>query len=297
VVEVFFPKKSEETKNPLLFPSLTAAKIQEIQWQRGSEVVHLKKNTSWVITRPISVSADSKVVEGFLQTLTTLRPEPGFSAPGKDLKEFGLEVPRGKILFLLQGKWVEIQMGNKNAVGNATYVKVSNSPDLFLIEDYIVKELDRDLLALRDKRVFSFDLNQVQGMEIKRDKNGFFLERDPKGWLVKGRPEKRLNKDKVETFISDLLWLQAKGFAESGSEDLKRGFKTPQVQVRLSSLGKGAKEENLTLGKEEPGKGLWARSSLHKDAIVLAPIILKKIPVDPEEWEEKNPPPPAKKGP
>ncbi|MBA4394055.1 MAG: hypothetical protein C0407_10925, partial [Desulfobacca sp.] len=165
------------------------------------------------------------------------------------------------------------------------------------VEDYIVKELDRDLFALRDKRVFSFDLNQVQAIEIKKDKKIFNVLRHPKGWMVKGLPEKRLNKDQVETFISDLLWLQAKGFGKSGPGDLKQGFKTSQVQVRLSSQGKGAKEEDLFLGKEEPGKGLWARSSLHQDIIMLDSTILKKIPDGPEGWEDKSPPPPAKKGP
>jgi hypothetical protein len=295
--KLFFPKKSEEAKNPPLFPNLITGKIAEIQWQRGTEVVHLKKKSSWVIIWPISVLADSKVVEGFLQTLTTLRPERRFADSKKDLKEFGLEVPKGKILFLVEGKWTEIQLGNKNPVGNASYVKVSNLPDFFLIEDPIIKELDRDLLALRDKRVFSFDLNQVQAMEIKKDKRAYSLERDPKGWMAKDLPGKKLNQDKVETFLSDLLWLQAKGFAESGPEDLKRGFKTPQILVRLSSQGKGAKEEALILGKEEPGKGLWAKSSLHKDVIVLDPSIFKKIPDGPEEWEEKSPPQPAQKGP
>lgn len=295
--ELFFPKKSEEAKTPPLFPNLISGKITEIQWQRGTEVVHLKKSPSWTIIRPISVSADSKVVEGFLQTLTALRPEQRFSESGKDLQEFGLEVPKKKILFLIGGKWAEIQLGNKNPVGNATYVKVTNSSDLFLFEDTFVKGLDLDLLTLRDKRIFSFALNQVQTMEIKKDKKTFFLERAPKGWIAKDLAGKKLNQDKLETFLSDLLWLQAKGFAESGSEDLKRGLKTPQVQVRLTSQGKGAKEEVLILGKEESGKGLWAKSSLHKDNIVLDPTIFKKIPEGPEEWEDQSPPLPAKKGP
>jgi hypothetical protein len=296
-IEIFFPKKSEEAKNPPLFHNLIAAKIQEIQWQRGAEVVHLKKTPSWRIIRPVSVSADSKVVDRFFQTLTTLRPERRFSESNKDLKEFGLEVPKEKILFLSAGKWAEIQLGNKNPIANAAYAKVSNSPDLFLIADPILKELDLDLMALRDKRVFSFNLNQVQILEIKRDKKAFSFERDPKGWMAKDQAGKKISQDKVETFLSELLWLQAKGFAESGSEDLKRGLKTPQVQVRLGSQGKGAKEEFLILGKEEPGKGLCAKSSLHKEVIVLDPTIFKKIPTGPEEWEDKSPPPPAKKGP
>ncbi len=295
--EIFFPKKTEEGKTPPLFPGLTAAKIEEIQWQRGTEVVHLKKKPAWMILKPISVSADSRVIEGLLQTLITLRPERRFSESRKDLKEFGLEAPKVKILFLTAGKWAEIQVGNKNAVGNATYVKVSNSPDLFLIADTIVKELDTDLLTLREKRIFSFNLNQVQAIEIKINKKGFSLERDSKGWLAKGRPGKRLNKDQVDSFLYALLGLQARGFEEPGAEDLKRGLIPPHGTLRLSSRGKESREETLILGKEAPGKGLWAKSSLHKEDLILDPSIMKKIPESPEEWEDKTPPSPAKKGP
>jgi hypothetical protein len=38
-------------------------------------------------------------------------------------------------------------------VGNACYIKTSNSADLFLIDETLVKELDRDLESLREKKV------------------------------------------------------------------------------------------------------------------------------------------------
>lgn len=149
----FFPKEKEEIKLPLLFQNLTVDRIQEIEWQRGSEVVHLKKEPPWRIIRPVSALADSKAVERILRTLTHLQPERKFAESKKDLNEFGLDSPKVKILFLAQGKWSEIQVGNKTAVGNATYIKTSNTPDLFLIEENLIKELDRDLAALREKEV------------------------------------------------------------------------------------------------------------------------------------------------
>jgi hypothetical protein len=151
--EFIFPKKTEETKSPSLFPKLQADKIQEIQWQRGAEVVHLKKNKRWEIIRPISAEADTLVVEKILHTLSSLKPERMFSGSGQALKEFGLDSPGVNLLFLNQGKWFEIQVGNKTAVGNDYYVRSSNSTDLFLIQELIVRELDQDLAALREKKV------------------------------------------------------------------------------------------------------------------------------------------------
>jgi hypothetical protein len=152
-VTFFSPKENKEIKNHPLFQNLAADRVQEMEWQRGTDVVHLKKETHWQIIRPVSEPADSKAVERILQTLTQLRPERKFAESEKDLKEFGLDHPRLKILFLTQGRWLEIQVGNKTTVGNACYIKTSNSADLFLIDETLVKELDRDLESLREKKV------------------------------------------------------------------------------------------------------------------------------------------------
>jgi Domain of unknown function (DUF4340) len=296
-ITIFYPKKAEEIKIPPLFPNLTSDKIQELQWQRGQEIIHLKKKKGWEIIQPITVSADSDHMEGILQTLSSLKPERRFSEPGKNLKEFGLDYPKMRLLFLSQGKWSEIQVGNKNVAGNAYYLKSSNSTDLFLIDEYLVKELNQDLMALREKKVFSFTLDQVRGLEIRTNKKSLSLEKDTKGWISKVRPEKRLIKEKVDFFISDLLWLKAKGFAGQGSKDPKWGLKDPLYQVRLWSEGKDRREEVLILGAEIPQKGLCSMSTLHKEVVFLDPSILKKIPQGLEEWEDKTPPPAAKKGP
>lgn len=152
-VTFFSPKENKEIKNPPLFQNLAADRVQEMEWQRGADMVHLKKEAHWQIIRPVSEPADSKAVERILQILTHLRPERRFVESKKDLKEFGLDYPRLKILFLTQGRWLEIQVGNKTAVGNACYIKISNSTDLFLIDGNIIKELDRDLESLREKKV------------------------------------------------------------------------------------------------------------------------------------------------
>lgn len=295
--ELFFPKKTEEEKNPPLFTKLNPSKITEIQWQRSSEVIHLKKQPTWSIIRPISVPADGKAVDRLIESLSTLRPGQRFSVGKQGLSEFGLNDPKLKILFLIDGKWIELQIGDKNTVGNAYFGKVAASPEIFLLEDYILKDLDRDLYFLRDKRVFSFDLKQIQSLEIKADKTVFVVEKDAKGWSSRDLPGKRLKADFVETFISDLLWLQAKGFGDSGNKERKAGLKTSSIQLKLISQGKEAKEETLALGKEEPGKGYWAKSPLHQDVVLIEPNIVKKIPKGPQEWEDTTPPPSEKKGP
>jgi hypothetical protein len=297
VAEFFFPKKPEETKPPRLFPYLNPAKILEIRWQRGDEMIQVNKQEGWSIIHPMTMPADTKVMEEFLRTLTALRPDGKFPLAGQELKAFGLKDPHLRIFFLAEGKWTELDLGGKTAVGKARYGKLAAASDLFLLEDFLVKELDRDLFALRDKRVFSLDLKQIQNLAIKTDNKDITFEKDPKGWRIKASPEIKVSNEKVENFLADLLRLQAIGFRESGTEDFRLGLKASRVHMKVTSQGKEAKEETLILGKEEQGRGLWAKSSRHKEAIFLAPTVLKNIPKGPEEWEEKVSVPPVKKGP
>ncbi|MBI4764597.1 MAG: DUF4340 domain-containing protein [Deltaproteobacteria bacterium] len=295
--QFLFPPKTEKDKNPLLFGHLSTDKIQEIRWQRGSEAVHLKKNREWEILQPLSARADSWAVGNLLQTLTSLKPERRLSEIKPGGEEFGLNPPRVTISFSAQGKWFELLVGNKTAVGHDFYAKVSTVPDLLLVQEFIIQDLDRDLFSLRDKKVFSVTVDQLQSLEFKAGRKSFYLEKIPEGWKQKGRSEGKINKKEVDSFLNEVLQLKVKGFAGPGINNPQWGLKSPIVQLRLNLRGQGDKGEILSLGKEDPKNGLSAMSTIHKEVFFLDPAILKKFPRDLETWKNQSPSSSDKKGP
>ena len=188
-------------------------------------------------------------------------------------------------------------MGNKTTVGHDYYVKVSNAPDLLLVPEVIIQDLDRDLFTLRGKKVFSIPVDQVQSIEFHADRKGFYLEKTPEGWRQKGPSGGEINKKQVDSFLNELLQLKVRGFAGPGINNPKWGLKSPNYQIRLNTRGKEDKEEILSLGKEDPAKGLSAMSTIHNEVIFLDPAIIKKFPQDLEAWKTQTPSPPDKKGP
>jgi hypothetical protein len=295
--EFLFPPKTEKEIKPLLFGNLSPDKIQEIRWQRGPEVVLLKKNKEWEILQPLSARADSWAVENLLLALTNLKPERRLSEIQPGAEEFGLYPPKVKISFFAQGKWSEILVGNKTAFGQDFYVKVSSIPDLLLVQEFIIQDLDRDLFSLREKKVFSIPVDQVQSMEFHTNQKDFYLEKTSEGWKQKGRSEGEMNKKQVDSFLNEVLQLKVKGFAGPGSNNPQWGLKSPNYQILLNPRGKENKREILSLGKEDPAKGLFAMSTNHNEVIFLDPAILKKLPQDLEAWKTKTPAPSDKKGP
>ena len=288
-VEFLFPPKTEKEKNPLLFGNLSPDKIQEIRWQRGPEAVHLKKNKEWEILQPLSARADTWAVENLLQTLTSLKPERRLSEIKPEGEEFGLNPPRVKISFSAQGKWFEILVGNKTAVGQDFYAKVSTAPDLLLVQEFIIQDLDRDLFSLREKKVFSVTVDQVQSLEFQTGKQVFYLEKTPEGWKQKGRSEGEINKKEVDSFLIEVLQLKVKGFAGPGINNPQWGLKSPIYQLRLNLRGQEDKGEILSLGKEDPKNGLSATSTIHNEVFFLDPAVLKKFPRDLEAWKNQSP--------
>ncbi len=296
-VKILFPPKTEEEKSPLLFGNLSPGIIQEIRWQRGPEQVQLKKNKEWEILQPLSARTDSWAVENLLRTLTSLKAERRFSEIKSGAEEFGLNPPRVKISFFAQGKWFEILIGNKTAVGQDFYVKVSTAPELLLVQEFIIQDLDQDLFALRDKRIFSVPVDQIQSLDFLVKKKSYYLERTPEGWKQKDRSAEGIDKKQVDSFLNDINQLKVKSFAGPGVNNPQWGLESPNYQIRLNPRGKENKEEILSLGKEDPKNGIPARSTLHKEVVFLDPAVLKKLPQDLEAWKSQAPSPPEKKGP
>jgi hypothetical protein len=301
VSEWVIPRQAKEGDQPPIFNLIPGA-IQEIRWQRGESVVELKKNIHWEMVKPLSTPADPVVVDGVLQVLTSLKPERKFQPEGKDLNEFGLNPPLVRIDFTAQGKKFELQLGSKTVAGQAQYVKASLLPDIYLVDALTVKELDRDVLALREKKVFSLIPDQIEGLEIGIGKKTLQLAKTAQGWVEQGQPEKRLDKNRVESLILDLTWVKAKEFLEGEQESPEWGLKEPAYRVRLAGGGKEKKDEKLWIGAEAGGRGFYARSGLHPSTVIIEGEILKKIPADLTGWKEKPVPekgsgaPESKKG-
>jgi hypothetical protein len=294
MLEWFFPKKPGEVKNPALFGALEPDKIREIKLEKGREQIGLKNNQSWIIENPITVNADNRMVTDLLQTLTTLTPERILAGRNQALKEFGLDPPRLRVLFLSQGRWFDLTVGDKTPVGTSYYAKASNSPDPFLIDEYQFRTLDRSLFDLRDKKLFSFSQDQVQSLEIRQKNKTYTLVKDGKRWQVKDQAGLKINSVKVDTFIADLFWVRVTAFASGKGEEPAWGLGHPQAQIILRS-GKNRPEELLKIGNEVPAEGLCAWSSHQKEVLFLEPSFIKKISDRLEDWEDRQTPSPSRK--
>lgn len=282
-------KKTPEKETPPVV-KVTPGAIQEIRWQRGGEVIELKKNKIWEIVKPLTAPADPLVLDGVLQGVSNLRADRSFQPTGGDLTEYGLNPPQTILSFSAQGKGYEIKIGAQAAVGNARYFQVAGSSAVYLAAGLSLRELDRDLLALREKKLFSLNPEQVEKVEIRTERTNLEMDKTAKGWYAKGTPDKPLSKSKVEALITELTWAKARTFLDGEKENPAWGLQASSVRIRLTGNA-GKIEETLALGAQAPGKGLYARSSRYGPALIIDGGLAAKVPADLAEWEERTAPP------
>lgn len=235
-------------------------------------------------------------MDSLIRTLIGLKAERRYAEKNWQNRDFGLYPPRLKVRFEGRGKKYELWVGNRNPTGTYYYAKVPQTPDLLLIDDYHIQDVDRSLFDLRDKRVFSLTLPRIRKVEVKTPAKTFVLEKEGEGWKVEADPALKLNTTPVENFLNDLLETKVQSFVGEERETSRWGLQSTDYLIRLISADKPPVEEWLKLGKEATGKGIYARSSLHKEAFFLNPQILNKLPTNLENWKYIPPPPEGKKG-
>jgi hypothetical protein len=149
-----------------------------------------------------------------LTTLARLQKERDLGEE-KDLKPFGLDKPSLVVKFTAQGLPHQLAVGAKVPGDQNYYVLKDRDPHLLTISTGSKDSLDRQLLALRDKTLLAFISGEVKGLKVKTPKTAVALEKSgPQTWRWEGRPDFRVQGDRVEKLLRDLHIARAKDFLE-----------------------------------------------------------------------------------
>jgi hypothetical protein len=238
---------------------LQETEINTLSLVRGNNEVRLvKKNKIWYLTVPLNTKADQTIVDSMVSTLARLRKERDLGVE-KDLKPFGLDQPGLLVKFTAQGQPHQLVVGAPAPGGESYYVRRDQDPHLLLISRGSKDSLDRTLLALRDKTLFTFISDEVKGLKVVTDKATVNLEKTgPLTWHWVGRPDFKVRGDKVEKLLRDLGLAQAKNFIEPAPPNLKPLGLVPRRQTEITvvtSMGNqtlflGAKKGDSVYGRK-----------------------------------------------
>ncbi|MEZ5317756.1 MAG: DUF4340 domain-containing protein [Vicinamibacterales bacterium] len=278
----------EAPKNPdaadakaKVFPESTAV-ISEVRIHAssGQSTTVTRDGSSWKITAPAALPADTAQVASLVSTLESLEIEKVIEDNPAAVAPFGLDPPRFTIAFTREGDATlhQLDVGNKNPTGADLYARVDGEPKLFLIGGYLESSLDRSTFDLRDKTALAFDRDAADALTLvatgvpERD-----LRRTDTGWRLTAPVQARADDSAVDSLMGRFAQLQMKSVvAEDGTADLKTyGLDTPEATV---TVGAGSARAELALGKTlEDGTTVYARDLSRPQVFTVEASIVEDV--------------------
>lgn len=201
----------------------------------------------WKIEEPEPRAADDAEVGTYLSSLGALRAQSFFDEP-EDLSRFGLDEPRRRITFSIEGREDDAVLlvggeGEDDDGQKNLYVTKSDSGTVYGVGTYARANLEKSASAFRDKRLFAFGKDEVGAVEITRaDGEAIRIERvradegaeDGKDrWLVAG-DEDTTSEGVTRQLVGDVHALRGFEIAAEEPDDLSPfGLVSPDLTFSL----------------------------------------------------------------
>ncbi len=235
-----------------------------LQSPKGRFVLARQDGVGWRLTEPVATAADDTTANALVRYLVELRrtrfvgePTPdGGVTPPQDLGIFGLAPPRFAVtLTTKDGHDEALWVGAKNDFDGSLYVKLPDAPDVQLVAGSLEYQVDKDLLALREKRLAVFEPRLVTALKVDAKVVSYTVERSGDGFVLKAPLSAPADSAQIDGILQALSTLRAESFLAEHASDKERaarGLHQPTVAVELTLTGGGKIE--LALAERKAGE-------------------------------------------
>ncbi len=212
----------------------------------GKDLALAQKDDHWTIERPAPYAADATAMRGFLSTLRSLRAVDFASDQPTDLATYGLDNPRLKVsLYLGKDNTEKDLLIGKDAENKQIYVQASGQPTVYVVSDWVMRDLNKNVGDFRDKTLLAFDRDKVSAVDVTRKDGGHFklVRGDDKQWRVEGAGDGKPAQTAISQYIGDLHDISGYEIAADQPASLAP-FGLDQPLLTITIIG----EENKPIG-------------------------------------------------
>ena len=205
----------------------------------GTTIEIDRDGDNWKIVQPAVYKADDTQVREALSALLNAKVADFINDAPTAVTEYGLGKPHVMAtVYLKNGTQQSLLFGFKQteAGKDGVYVRRGERAPVYTVHEYVMNDVDRSLLALRDKTVFAFDPANVESLKIKDESGTFTLKRSPAGkWdIVEGGKTSSADVPVVERFLDQLRDLKGNAIvADPMPSFMPFGLNAPAIDVTL----------------------------------------------------------------
>lgn len=219
-----------------------------------------KEGEKWRLAAPLQTEADASKIASILSKMSTSRVTEFAAESLDDAKYYGLDKPSYIFTITLEANSAPrtMQFGRRTGVGY--YAHDPTRPQVFLVDSNIVKELNVDAMALRNKRVTNFESFRADYLALQYPEAVIVCEKDSASqWRLTAPDSAKATSWKISNVINALANLQAVAFIdENKTERTLYGLDKPRAAILVKE--KGAELAHVLIGKAK-GDRVYVKSA------------------------------------
>lgn len=252
-----------------------------------------KGKTKWKIVKPGTYKGDEISITSSFGKVADVEAKD-FAPNPNDLKAYGLDKPRAQCRIEMEdGKVYEILVGNQTTAQVKTseysdttetkdlvYAMRKGRPEVLMVESTLFTDLDKDLMALRDKRILEFTRDDVLSFKVERRQGASFsVLRAGDEWKLQTPEIATADKYKIEDIIGDMVDMEAREYLEKAPDQRSVGLFAPQAAITVNL--RGGKTVVIKFGDEAPGtaeKLVYCQISTSTQMYKVTDQVLRALP-------------------
>lgn len=249
------PQEEWERLQKKVIPGFKSSLVKKIELKNESGKVVLEKRADnfWYIIEPQKLRADNSEVNSILSEFEFMTKVGAFKKEGDkhfDLKDYGLDTIKTSITMFtdVHAKPDTIQVagpkskytvfvGQKLAAGDNVYMKLDAGEEVVVVPGSLYDKVNKTILDLRSKWVFSFDKEAVGGLQIKTGEYNIVCSKKGSFWRLNEPVDDLADLERIKEVLSKLKNLQtdrADFITEDTSDLSKFGLDKPQFSVTVT---------------------------------------------------------------
>ncbi len=252
------PQEEWERLQKKVIPDFKSSLVKKIELsnEHGKIILEKAENDFWHIVEPLKLRADNSEVTSILSEFEFMNKVGSFKEEGDkpfDLKDYGLDVPKASIIMYtdIPSKRDTIQItgpkdkytvfvGQKLAAGDNVYIKLDTSDEVVVVPGSLFEKVNKNIIDLRSKWVFTFDKEAVDTLQIKTNESNIVCNRKGNFWRLTEPVNDLADMEKIKELLSKFKNLQIEKtdfITEESSNSAKYGLDTPRFTVSLQERG------------------------------------------------------------
>jgi hypothetical protein len=249
------PQEEWEKLQKKVIPDFKSSLVNKVELNNewGKILLEKNENNFWYIVEPKKLRADNSEINSILSEFEYMNKVGSFKQEGNkpfDLEDYGLDVPKTSITMFtnVPAKRDKIQIagpkdkytvfvGQKLAAGDNVYIKLDTSDEVIVVPGTLSDKVNKHILELRSKWVFSFDKEAVDNLQIKTDEFNIVCNRKGSFWKINEPVKDLADLQKIKDILGKFKNLQIEPtdfLPEEEEENLaKFGLESPQYTVTI----------------------------------------------------------------